>query len=254
MNDAEYARLVDCAMAMAVTAGLTTLAPPADPRLTPDWVLRGHLIANDHLGLIDQRVCYGFFAQRTGTEEYAAVIRGTHGTLEWIEDAEFCPMHIPPPGQGYVEQGFWGVYESLCYVPLGGEPSTLPAGLLRALGDGKLTVVGHSLGAAIATYAAYDLAAFIPDRLAVRLFASPHPGNAEFCASFHARVKDYVVYDYEPDVVPVVPLGPDYTSLPNRTLLPSNPRIRRQLDCYHTITTYEWLLDPSAVTESACFV
>ena len=250
MQDAQYALLVQYAMDMATRAGLGVLTPPADPRLAPQWQLCGYLTALDHIAFSDQEVCYGFLVREADTTHYAAVIRGTHGTLEWLMDAEFVPTRHPVAG--CVESGFWSAYETLTYRPVGGIAGTVTAALVSAIRDGTLTVVGHSLGAAIATYLTFDMAGLLRERLSARLFASPQPGDAAFCKAFDARVLDYQVYDYASDIVPRVPAGPDYTFLAKRTILPHNPRIRGSVDCWHAITTYEWLLDSTLATSAAC--
>lgn len=229
------------------------LAPVADPRLSGlGWALLGHLTAKDcffRIGPIalGEVVNYGFLAQSTvDPSQYVAVIRGTDGMVEWAEDAEFLAQ--AHKSGGTVEQGFWGVYSSLVYTPLG-QPGPLPAylGLGRAIGpDGRLTVVGHSLGAAIATYLTYDLAEQIAARVAGRFFASPKPGNGAFGKAFDALVCDYQLWNYARDVVPDLPYGPDYSALSKATVITdqaSQAQIRDYLTCFHHVICYAARLD-----------
>jgi hypothetical protein len=229
-----------------------SLAPPPDPRLSPDWILVGHLTAKDcffRIGpaALGEVVHYGFLAQSAADPgQYVAVIRGTDGLVEWAEDAEF--LALAHKSGGTVEQGFWGVYSSLVYAPLA-QPGPLPAylGLSRAIGpDGRLTVVGHSLGAALATYLTYDVAEQIPGRAAGRFFASPRPGNAALGKAFDTLVADYQVFNYARDVVPQLPYGPDYSTLPKVSVISdqaSQAIVRDYLTCFHHVICYAARLD-----------
>src|SRR6185437_10642993 len=85
---------------------------------------------------------------------------------------------------------------------------------VAAVGTGSLTVVGHSLGAALASYTAFDAAyALGKQRCAARLFASPRPGDASFASEFAGRLSDCVSYAYAMDIVPMVPVGFGYCAL-----------------------------------------
>ena len=245
--------LVQIAMDMHV-ADRANLAPTPDPRLGPAWKLIGYLIATDCLFRRGQSVafgeetCYGFLAQSTSdSNEYVAVIRGTEGILEWIEDGLFCRVNHPVAGT--VESGFWGIYSSLRLALVGAlaiDHRAAAAAIILTIGIGNLTVIGHSLGAPLATYLTFDIAAACADRVQACLFASPRPGNAAFCQAFDARVKKYQLYNYELDVVPRVPRGPDYTDLPRVMwigIAAAQAKIRFALDCHHHVVCYCAMLD-----------
>jgi hypothetical protein len=53
----------------------------------------------------------------------------------------------------------------------------LGAGLVERIGAGAVTVIGHSLGSALATYLTYDLAKALKEKVSACLFASPRSGN-----------------------------------------------------------------------------
>lgn len=249
-TDAAFGYLVQMAMDMFLKGGVTNLAPAADPRLT-EWSIRGYLIGQDALlrrnGLLQKgplqlgvRVCYGFLAEsRSVPGFFVIVIRGTATPIEWFEDAQFA--QVPHPVAGKVEVGFWGLYQTL-------QMDGLPAAraIAAAIGKGTITVVGHSLGAALATYLALDLAVALGARVSARIFASPRPGNADFAAAFHDHLTDYVVYANELDLVPRVPFGLGYCPVPNVTaLIPGavQARIRLGLECAHHILCYCAMLD-----------
>lgn len=257
ISDPAAARLglfVDYAMDMYTgPQGRLTVAPPPDPRLSPDWRVLGYICGTDamfhlksSLQLGQDTVCYGFLAQSTANPgTFVAVIRGTDGILEWIEDAEFVPM--PCPGGGSVEQGFWLLYRTfkLC---TNGVMQDIVSGIAGLVGAGSLTVVGHSLGSALATYLTVDLAdpGELGARVSACLFASPQPGNAQFVQRFDATVASYKLYNYELDVVPRVPQGPDYATLPKAQWISpfdAQARIRFDLGCHHHVLCYCAMLD-----------
>ena len=182
LETARYGIYVQCAMD-AFMADPTNLAPPPDPRLAPDWEVIGQLIAHDALLpqgaplVLGGTVNYGFLARSTADPlDHLAVIRGTADTVEWIEDGEFRPVLHPVAGK--VEQGFWGIHSSMALVLPGQQPAKAADAILAALGgSGRVTVVGHSLGAPLATYLTLELAYSLKGRLRGRFIASPRPGD-----------------------------------------------------------------------------
>src|ERR1700685_1879392 len=110
-----------------------------------------------HLGDV---VTFGFLAI-SATKELVAAIRGTDTILEWLHDASYLMVPSPIPGaHGYTEDGFTAVYKSL---RIGAANGTLAARdsiksyLDTAVGT-CVTVCGHSLGGALATYLTLDVA------------------------------------------------------------------------------------------------
>jgi triacylglycerol lipase len=215
-------------------------APLADPRLSPDWTVCGVLSAQDairswyQVEVLDQRVFYGWHLQGPGGHVLA--IRGTGDIPEWLIDAESWPERIAHPAAGEVETGFWSVYSTL---QCDGKP------LSELSLTGPVTVVGHSLGAAIATYAAYDLRRAGMDASAV-LIASPRPGDARFAAAFGAVVP-HRAYVNVRDLVPrLPPLWLGYESVPNLTLLDGRAlgvSVTGGLPGEHHVLTYVAMMD-----------
>jgi hypothetical protein len=95
--------------------------PPAPGLVAAGWSILAYITGKDSLlpetppkgplPLIDQTVYCGYLAQRT-PGEMVAVIRGTDGFVEWVEDAEFLPVPYAPRialpaglGTVLVEQG-----------------------------------------------------------------------------------------------------------------------------------------------------
>ena len=112
---------------------------------------------------------------------------------------------------------------------------------------GPVTVVGHSLGAALATYLALDLArGGLGTRVSACLFASPHTGNQAFVELFDKTITDYRLFNYILDVVPRVPLGLGYSPLPRRTVIQpatAEANIRVTIECNHHVICYCAMLD-----------
>src|SRR6202034_4599795 len=68
-----------------------------------------------------------------------------------------------------------------------------------------VTIVGHSLGAALATYLTLDLTrAGLRARVSACLFASPRTGNQPFVTLFDQTIADYRLFNYMLDIVPRV--------------------------------------------------
>lgn len=246
LEAAILAQAVACAMDMHISAPLS-LTPVIDARLAPNWQICGYLVARDHVFTQGLPVYYGFLARSVADPtRYLAAVRGTLGILEWIKDAEFVAVRHPVAGT--VEEGFYSIYASMELHDLAGVASPAAAGIAAIVGAGTVTVLGHSLGSAIATYLAFDLAAAdkLGDRTSAAFFASPRPGNAEFGRAFDARVRSYRVYNYELDIVPRVPRGPDYTDLPVITWIgieAAAARIRFDFGCHHHALCYAAMLD-----------
>jgi hypothetical protein len=173
-----------------------------------------------------------------------------------FEDAEFplvayTPANpLPPETAGVcVEQGFWGIYNSLDLTDIHGTKiGDLASGLPLIVNDNDSVVVaGHSLGAPLATYLTLDLVRGpLGQRVSGCYFASPHPGNQAFATLFNEKLgDDYIVYNYMLDLVPELPpIG--YSPLPNvHVIKPDTARanIDLGLGCAHHIICYLAMLD-----------
>jgi triacylglycerol lipase len=232
LNDpqaAQYALLVMCAEDMyddLADHNKANQAPPIDPRVSADWTVVGFITAVDALADaqalgLGTRFYYGFLACSNADQtKYAAVIRGTANPSEWIEDIEFVPQPAPARMAGKVENGFFSIYATMNYTPVG-STTLMPVidGIAAAVGANQLTVLGHSLGSALATYLALDLAISgkLQNPLSACMFASPRAGDAIFAGYVDTKVGNYKVYNYALDIVPKVPLFFDYSALPKAT-------------------------------------
>jgi triacylglycerol lipase len=115
------------------------------------------------------------------------VWRGTVNISEWILDAAYPQV---PWGEGKVHAGFMADYRQF------------RGQLLRMQHHAPLCITGHSLGGALATLAALDLAVVKP---LVITFGSPRVGNHAFAETYQAKVPDtWRVYNLR-DVVSHLP-------------------------------------------------
>ena len=250
------------------------LDPPLDAATGAAYDLTGYLAGSDTLVEIDpitqkrrlrasgNTVFYGFVvSSKANPHQFMAVIRGTGDLLEWIKDAEFSPVPHQLSG-GHVEMGFDSIYQTLQYRPYPGGAFTgdwrraAPA-IAQAAPDGKVTVVGHSLGSTLATYLALELAAGqqMGDRITTCMFASPRPGDTPFVDFFDATLTTYTLYNYSRDAVPMVPLLFGYSSLPRAVRItpdsaqanirynPLLPLDIGNLACQHHAVCYAAMLD-----------
>jgi len=262
LNDpqaAKYALLVMYAEDMYdALKDKTNLTPPIDPRVSADWTIAGFITAEDALADaqaigIGTRFYYGFLAySNLDKTQYVAVIRGTANPVEWIEDGEFPPRPAPTTMMGTVEDGFFSIYESMLYAPVGsaaGQP--VVTGIATALGKNKLTVLGHSLGSALATYLTLDLTVSgqLKNSLSACLFASPHAGDVKFVNCFDQKVANYKVYNYSRDIVPRVPFLFGYSALPKAQIFTpqeANAKIQNTFGGNHHAICYAAMIDYTA--------
>ena len=239
-----------------------SLTPAPAPGLTAaGWTILAYITGEDTLfrsgplQFAGPTVCYGFLA-RAASGQNVAVIRGTDGFVEWVEDAEFLPTNYTPQialpagsGTMLVEQGFWTLYQSMKLIdPTGAPLGDLAPAIAAAVGtSGTVTVIGHSLGAALATYLALDLArGVLGARVSACLFASPRTGNQAFVELFDRTISDYRLFNYILDIVPRVPLGLGYAPLPRRTVIQpatAEASIRVSIDCNHHVICHCAMLD-----------
>lgn len=276
----------------ASTNSQASLYPKPDPRIaTAKWTIVAYLTAQDAIipprGAMNRtmginhgrRVFYGFVARNAAVPptqpSFVVAIRGTEGFVEWLIDAEFVPIPHPRYPTARVEQGFWGIYQTMSLAdPMTGATTHQNAaeGVEELVGTGTVLVTGHSLGSALATYFADDLAGRVGARASACLFASPRTGDTTWVGLFRSHVQSYQLYNYIIDLVPhVPPAGPPtgYATLPNATVLQPDTAqadIRLDLLCNHHVICYCAMIDyektkaamapcpPQDASEWACII
>jgi hypothetical protein len=214
----------------------------ASGQLPAGWTLITELTAIDKVARRTEPEFFGLVVESAADNNVLVAIRGTDTLLEWLIDAEFTPRAFQgAPDGGLVEDGFASVYDTLTCVSTGSDVLSLvkqlPAGT-------KVTIAGHSLGAAVATLLAADIGANVPGvDLTLYTYAPPRVGDATFVKFFGAHVLVNFRIVNRPDIVPRLP--PLYDAVGNEIDFDSTtyPAVAHSLVCYHTLTTYLWLLD-----------
>jgi len=143
------------------------------------------------------------FVATSGTAIYV-VFRGTVTIAEWISDATLSQVPFAPVrGGGRTETGFTRIYESINTAIIDEVNALAAAGSYS-----ELYVTGHSLGAALATLAAPDLARATGfDAPVLYNFASPRSGDPTFAALVDELPASWRIantYDEVPRLPPVV--------------------------------------------------
>lgn len=220
-------------------------------------------------GAADDEVSIGLICQANQTGDVVIAIRGTEGFLEWAHDAEF--LQVPCPflvGAGHTEDGFTAMYKSL---RTGSDPSSpavvnaLP-GLATPRPVNSVTICGHSLGGALATLLALDVAANSGfSDPAVYTYGSPRTGDSLFASTFDQVVKNSYRIANRVDIVPALPPPIDYEHVLNPfelnpirlTPLPPKILVKTTVACEHSLGTYLYLLSlqsggPVIPLESSC--
>jgi predicted lipase len=217
----------------------------------------------------DDEVSIGLICQVAKTGDVVITIRGTEGTLEWVHDAEF--LQVPCPflvGAGHTEDGFTAMYKSLRTGAAANSPTVVSAlaKLPYPHPVTSVTICGHSLGGALATLLALDVAANTTFKdPAVYTFGSPRTGDALFANTFDQVVKNSYRVANRLDIVPTLPPPVDYQHVLNLVelnpirFLPLPPKILVKSDpgCEHSLQTYLYLLSlqtsgPVFPLESTC--
>ncbi|WP_018291660.1 Mbeg1-like protein [Verrucomicrobium sp. 3C] len=117
--------------------------------------------------------------------------------LDWMEDFDADPIDAPPL-PGLVHQGFWEDLGRLW-------PLLLPELQRQKGGCGKLYLVGHSKGGALANLAAMRLwKEHGIEADSIYTFGAPRCGDAVFAAAYDGQFECFR-YDYADDIVPHLP-------------------------------------------------
>ena len=199
---------------------------------------------------ITERLVYGYIASGPVPGEYYIAIRGTETIGEWLRNVEAIPF--PFPGGGFVHAGFLRIWERLECVTFGGEVVTMREAVASLPGLKHVIVTGHSLGAALATLVAADLATVHPGQVELLTFASPRVGELFFRNRIdhevlHHRVANYFDAVRHLPALPFVHCGDAHYLGPTDVTTPSATRWWDAL-IQHDMRTYQWMLDPDAYT------
>ena len=206
----------------------------------------------------DNIVSIGLVLQLTGGDDIVVAIRGTEGIYEWIQDAKFGMVPCGfAAAAGHTDDGFTCMYRSLrngsgSGPALAGALATLP--YPRAVtATTPVMICGHSLGGALATLLALDVATNTAFKnIASYTYASPRTGDPTFVAVYNHMVPNTCRVANRVDIVPKLPLPPLYGHVDALSevnpvqLTPPKILVRPDLACEHILSTYLYLLSLGA--------
>ncbi|QOY35624.1 lipase family protein [Anaerobacillus isosaccharinicus] len=125
--------------------------------------------------------------------------RGTDSEPDWIADAEAFQEIFPYSEEcGFVHHGFLSIYKS-CRDEIFKTYERIPS-------YKRLYITGHSLGAALATLHAFDVAVnghF--HKITMYNYGSPRVGNPEFASRYSRTVRDSIRFVNSSDIIPMLP-------------------------------------------------
>ncbi|XP_077218972.1 putative feruloyl esterase A isoform X2 [Tasmannia lanceolata] len=168
--------------------------------------------------IVDVRSCLqAFVGVDQDLNAIIIAFRGTqeHSLQNWIEDLFWKQLDLNYPGMpdAMVHHGFYSAYHN----------TTVRPGVLQAVqrakklyGDIAIMVTGHSMGGAMASFCALDLAVNQGvQNVQVLTFGQPRIGNSAFSSYFSIQVPNTIRVTNEHDMVPHLP--PYYTHFPQKT-------------------------------------
>ncbi|MQL96699.1 hypothetical protein Taro_029381 [Colocasia esculenta] len=168
--------------------------------------------------IVDVQNCLqAFVGVDSNLNSIVIAFRGTqeHSIQNWVEDLFWkqLDLNYPEVSDAMVHHGFYSAYHN----------TTMRPGILNAVnmakkfyGDIGIIVTGHSMGGAMASFCALDLAVNqCEDNVQLMTFGQPRIGNAAFASYFSKNVPKTVRVINEHDMVPHLP--PFYTYFPQKT-------------------------------------
>jgi triacylglycerol lipase len=141
---------------------------------------------------------FGFVILEEKTGSVLVCIRGTQTPREWRANFTAVPNPFSlAPDYGLVHLGFEMMHRSV---------SGSIAAALRNVGpNARVTVIGHSLGGAMATLAAVDIKRNLGRQVDVCTFGSPRVGKFIFRSKFNSEIPICYRVTNRGDIVPHVP-------------------------------------------------
>lgn len=150
---------------------------------------------------------FGFTAYNNQTNDIIVAFRGSYDFMNWYSDFDYFMIPYPNSGapQGaQVHGGFYNAYQSLADQVFSSVQT-----LLKERPTASLTITGHSLGGAMATFAAVQAKELkITNKINFYSYGSPRTGNPQFADYImtlypNGAYQRVVHYD---DIVPHLPI------------------------------------------------
>jgi triacylglycerol lipase len=283
-------KLVNVAYSMYDHAGGKANPPPPSPFM-PGYEFVAWVQMKDFIISSTDYAFYGILARDTSkANSYVLAIRGTEDTEEWWDDLTSMVL-VPMPNFGQVGYGFYRIYQTMRIVypltPLGPGAAAPQAAVAQAetlesagtfaaqvnaamhrdatahataqgaaaapAGAMSITVVGHSLGSALATlYVADNSQQPQPAKTPlICTFASPRVGDPTFAAKFAGLGNESWRVVNELDVVPYLPYF-GFQHVATEYAYNSGSQTVWSLGCWHSLNTYLHLIDPNQPLLASC--
>lgn len=180
-----------------------------------------------HSLIIDTHCLQAFVGVAENLNAIVIAFRGTQDTSmqNWAEDLYFkeLDLNYPGPTDAMVHSGFYAAYHNTTI-----RERVLDAviDILRIRSDLSIMITGHSMGGAMATFCALDLAAhYALKDIEVVTFGQPRVGNYAFAMYYNEYVPSTIRVTHAHDIVPHLP--PYYAWLGEKT--------------YHHFATEVWI-------------
>ena len=200
MADAVYG-IRDLRENESVARGISTRLPSAAAGIGEQWDIGSGKVLNGTSGnlIVSEESGFGLVLQGKGTRdgEIAVVARGTVTKADWMSNLNISPAR--GPAGTTVHSGFAGIYNILV---------DQIAALLPP--KGRVHLVGHSLGGALANLLAAKLSMNPAYQVGLYTFGAPRVAPQEFCTTLERRLGVdgiHRVYDVA-DPVPMIPIFP----------------------------------------------
>ncbi|KAJ3009033.1 hypothetical protein HKX48_008202 [Thoreauomyces humboldtii] len=137
----------------------------------------------------------GYVAYEASTKNIIVAYRGSEGIRDWITNLQFAKADVSPTYASLGVPSGAQVHSGFQKAMLAAQPAvhaglqTVFAAVPDARSDYTLTIVGHSLGGAVAILSAVDLYSLLgpswSDRISVYTFGEPRVGNPIFANWIH---------------------------------------------------------------------
>ncbi len=229
-----------------------------DPFTPPaGYTLITKIYADDITDGIPDYMVFGYIARSPGpNSDVIVAIRGTEGILEWIMNFRLLLTDFPyVSGAGKTEKGFTYFYQTFHTGPNDTYPRVVDA-IRDLVADGTvitLRVTGHSLGGALATLLAIDVAGNkVFATPSVYTFASPKVGDKAFAGTYDNFVIDSWRISNVNDIVPLLPMFTAYVHVDAEYPINSDDTTKFSPPCWHSLQTYLHTLDGNQPLEPAC--
>ena len=272
-----YGGFVAAAYAMYNSAP-TILHPPPSTDFPAGYTLSAWVQMQDFILDSLAPVFYGFIAHSNQPPDQAVLaIRGTSNGVEWWDDANSLGMTpFPVQNCGNVGLGFEKIYATMEVVEA--QPAATTHASLRSVGSfaaqvaehlkrrararataspaaspPPIAVVGHSLGAALATYyAAENALVHKIQNPGLWTFASPKVGDQGFVDAFNRLGLTSWRIVNKQDIVPYLPPGLFYQHVDTEELYDFDGVVQPSFGCWHSLSTYLHLLSPAYPLDADC--